>query len=433
MGRIETAAQFADIIVANVPGQPIPIRDIGAVADSYEEPRSIGRLDGDNAVLLVVQKQSGTNTVEVIDIVKTKLAQLSAGFIQEGRGDLRMEVIRDQSRFINASLHEVKKHLVMGAILVGLTILLFLRDWRTMVIASLSIPVSLVSTFMVMKWLGFTLNNITMLAMVLAVGIVIDDAVVVHENIFRWMEEKGLGAWDAALGATKEIALAVMATTFSLVVIFLTIAFMSGRVGRFFFSFGITTAIAILMSMLVSFTLTPMLCSRFLKLSEKARREGKSHHSGGIYGLFIERPYLFALRWSMRHRWAVMLAALFVVFSMFPVPPLKYPGLFKMVGLDFLPKDDQSEFEVAITTPEGWTLDRTDQTFREIENKLKNTRGVINVLAAIGDTSGRFSRGQGEVTRGPTYVRLIDLTERKFTQFDVMAEPRKLLLAYPDL
>ncbi|HEV8605895.1 MAG TPA: efflux RND transporter permease subunit [Tepidisphaeraceae bacterium] len=433
MGRVENAAQFNDIIVANVAGQPIRIRDLGAVDDSYEEPRSIGRLDGDNAVLLVVQKQSGTNTVEVIDTVKARLIQLGEGFLAEGRGDVRMEVIRDQSRFINASLHEVKKHLVLGAMLVALTILLFLRDWRTMVIASFSIPVSLISTFMVMKWLGFTLNNITMLAMVLAVGIVIDDAVVVHENIFRWMEEKGLDAWHAALGATKEISLAVMATTFSLVVIFLPIAFMSGRVGRFFFSFGITTAIAILMSMLVSFTLTPMLCSRFLRLSEKARHEGKSHHSGGIYGSMVERPYLSALRWSMKNRWAVILAAFVVVFSTFPIPPLKYPGLFKMVGIDFLPKDDQSEFEIAITTPEGWTLERTDQTFREIEDKLKKTRGVINVLAAIGDTTGRFTRGQGEVTRGSIYVRLIDLGERKFSQFDVMAEARKMLTDYPDL
>ncbi|HEV8292621.1 MAG TPA: efflux RND transporter permease subunit [Tepidisphaeraceae bacterium] len=435
MGRVDNVKQFGEIIVANVAGQPIRIRDLGTVDDSFEEPRSIGRLDGDNAVLLVVQKQSGTNTVEVIDTVKRKLTQMAEGFAAEGRADIHMETIRDQSRFINASLHEVKKHLVLGAILVGLTILLFLRDWRTMIIASLSIPVSLVSTFMVMKWLGFTLNNITMLAMVLAVGIVIDDAVVVHENIFRWMEEKGLGAWDAALGATREIALAVMATTFSLVVIFLPIAFMSGRVGRFFFSFGITTAISILMSMLVSFTLTPMLCSRFLKLSEKARREGKSHHSGGIYGRLIEQPYLWSLRWSMRHRWIIITAAAVVVMSIFPFPPVKYPGLFKMVGIDFLPKDDQSEFEIAITTPEGWTLDRTDQTFREIEGKLRNMNGVINVMTAIGDTSGRFTRAQGEVTRGSIYVRLVNLPDRKtkFSQFDMMADARKLLLAYPDL
>src|SRR2546429_318969 len=365
------------VMTIAVSGHPIRIRDIGAVADSYEEPRSIGRLDGDNAVLLVVQKQSGTNTVEVIDIVKRKLAQLGESFAAEGRGDLRMETIRDQSRFINASLHEVKKHLVLGAMLVGLTILLFLRDWRTMVIASLSIPVSLVSTFMVMKWLGFTLNNITMLAMVLAVGIVIDDAVVVHENIFRWMEEKGLGAWDAALGATKELALALVATTLSLVVIFLPIAFMSGRVGRFFFSFGVTTAVAILMSMLVSFTMTPMLCSRFLKLSKHAREQGAAHHSGGIYGRFVEKPYLWTLRWSMRHRWAIILATIAVFLS------VGYLG--KIIGKDFLPKDDQSEFEIAITTPEGWTLDRTDRTFREIEGRLKAMPQVTNLLTTIGD------------------------------------------------
>src|SRR5438874_1451749 len=363
MGRVENAKQFADIIVANVNGQPIRIRDIGAVADSYEEPRSIGRLDGDNAVLLVVQKQSGTNTVAVIDTVKARLKQIEEGFAQGGKPDIKFEVIRDNSRFINASLHEVKKHLILGAILVSLTILLFLRDWRTMVIASLSIPTSLIATFMVMNWLGFTLNNISMLALVLAVGIVIDDAVVVHENIFRWMEEKGLGAWDAALGATKEIALAVVATTLSLVVIFLPIAFMSGRVGRFFFSFGVTTAVAILMSMLVSFTMTPMLCSRFLRLSKHAKEQGAAHHSGGIYGRFVEKPYLWTLRWSMRHRWAIILATIAVFLS------VGYLG--KIIGKDFLPKDDQSEFEIAITTPEGWTLERTDRTFREIEAHLK--------------------------------------------------------------
>jgi HAE1 family hydrophobic/amphiphilic exporter-1 len=213
MGRIAETRDFADIIVANSGGQPVRVRDLGSVRDDVEEPRSLGRLDGDNAILLIVQKQSGTNTVQVIDTVKQKLKTLEAAFDTEGKTDLKFEVIRDQSRFINASLHEVKKHLVIGALLVMVTILLFLRDWRTMLIAGLSIPVSLISTFMVMSWLGFTLNNISMLALVLAVGIVIDDAVVVHENIFRWMEEKGYGAWDAALGATREITLAVVATT----------------------------------------------------------------------------------------------------------------------------------------------------------------------------------------------------------------------------
>jgi HAE1 family hydrophobic/amphiphilic exporter-1 len=454
MGRVEQTRQFRDIIVSNASGQPIRVRDVGSVRDDVEEPRSLGRLDGNPSVLLVIQKQSGTNTVEVIDNVKRRLAQLGGiaspapadyhgrtSFVLsiEGRGQLNAEVIRDQSRFINTSLHEVKKHLVMGAILVALTILLFLRDWRTMVIASLSIPVSLVSTLMVMNWLGFTLNNISMLALVLSVGIVIDDAVVVHENIFRWMEEKGYGAREASLRATREITLAVVATTLSLVVIFLPIAFMSGRVGRFFFSFGVTCAVAILCSMFVSFTLTPMLCSRFLKLSKKAREQGASHHSGGVYGRIVERPYLATLGWSLRHRWAIVLATIVVTMSIFPIRPLHYPGLFGLVGLDFLPKEDQSEFEIAITTPAGWTLARTDETFREIEAKLKTWPEVINVLTTIGDTSGRISKGQGDVTQGGIYIRLVDLNDRKgrigrkFPQEEIMARARQVLADYPDL
>ncbi|MCE9589081.1 MAG: efflux RND transporter permease subunit [Planctomycetes bacterium] len=442
MGRIEDPAQFKNIIIANVNGQPIRIKDVGRAEDSNEEPRGLGRLDGENAVLLVVQKQSGTNTVKVIDTVKARLATLDAAFRVGGKTDLKMEIIRDQSIFINGSLHEVKKHLLLGAMLVSLTILLFLRDWRTMIIASLSIPTSLIATFMVMNWLGFTLNNITMLSLVLSVGIVIDDAVVVHENIFRWMEEKGKSAWDASLGATKEIALAVVATTLSLVVIFLPIAFMSGRVGRFFFSFGVTTAVAIMMSMLVSFTLTPMLCSRFLKLSKKALEElkqGKSHHSGGAYGYIAEKPYLWLLGWSMRHRWAVVLATVLVVASVFPVPVIRYPGLAGMIGLNFIPKDDQSEFEIAITTPPGWSLQHTSDVFEKMEKEVRSWPEVVHVMTTIGDTTGKVTKGQGDVTSGGIYVRLIELEERTgartgmFDQFDIMDRARRMIARDPEM
>jgi HAE1 family hydrophobic/amphiphilic exporter-1 len=465
MGRVEDVAQFNDIIVANVQGQPIRIRDLGdgrhTVVDSYEEQRTLARLDGNNAVTVVVQKQSGTNTVQVIDTVKARLAQLEVALAQEGKPDIRMEVIRDQSRFIKASLDEVRKHLILGAILVSLTILLFLRDWRTMLMASVAIPTSLISTFVVMWAMGFTLNNITMLALVLAIGIVIDDAVVVHENIFRWMEEKGLSAWDAAMGATKEIALAVLATTTSLVVIFLPIAFMSGRVGRWLSSFGVTCAIAITMSLLVSFTMTPMLCSRFLKLSHKAKEAGRQHHSGGIYGWIVEKPYLLLLRWSLRHRWVIVLATVVVTASIFPLPVgkwiaggntamqqrlamLNWPGLFVLVGQDFLPKEDQSEFEIAITTPEGWTLERSEQVFSEIEQRLAPLRRqgvIVRTLTTIGDTSGRAGRGQGEVTQGSIYLRVAELGERPplpgqkraWTQFEIMGQARRIMADYPDL
>lgn len=458
MGRIEDTRQFREVIIANIGGQPIRVGDVAEVQDRWEEPRSLGRLDGDNAVLLIVQKQSGSNTVKVIDDVKQRLQLLGVGFAEEGLGDLRMEVIRDQSRFINSSMHEVKKHLVLGAILVAATILLFLRDWRTMVIASLSIPTSLIASFMVMQWLGFTINNLTMLALVLAIGIVIDDAVVILENIFRWMEEKQMGAWEASLGATKEIAFAVMSTTLSLVVIFLPIAFMSGKVGRFFYSFGVTSAVTILMSLLVAFTATPMLCSRFLKLSKKAKEKGAAHHSGGIYGHLIERPYMWSLRWSMRHRWVIVLATLTVTMSIFPLPVgkwisrgnlgvgaklqfLNFPGLLGMVGLDFIPKEDQSEIEIAMTMPEGWSLDRVDELCREIEGKVKQWKEVVNIMTTVGDTSGRVSKGQGDVTGASIYIRLTELEKRKrdektgrrFTQFEVMDRARQMMSDYPDL
>ncbi len=457
MGRIADPTGFADVIVAQKAGQPVRIADIGTVADGVEEPRSVGRLDGQNAVLLVVQKQSGTNTIDVIARVKAKLAGIAEGFRKDGRTDLHFTLIRDQSVFISGSLHEIEKHLFLGALLVAGSILLFLRDWRTMIIASLSIPISLIASFMVMGWLGFTLNNITMLALVMAVGVVIDDAVVVNENIFRWMEEKGVSAWDAALGATREIALAVVATTLSLVVIFLPVAFMSGRVGRFFHSFGITMAVAILVSMLVSFVLTPMLASRFLKLKPAPPGGRADHHSGGLYGRWVERPYLAALRWALRRRALVMTMALAVALLLFPLPfgrwlalgnPaalqrlawLDFPGLAAIAGVDFVPTEDQSEFEIAITTPPGWTLARTDATCRALEARLRAQPEVVDLLTTIGDTSGRVTKAAGEVTKATIYVRLIDLRQRqpgangrRFTQADLMARARAIVADWPDL
>jgi len=467
MGRITDPRDFNDIIIKSVGGHPIRIRDVGKVIDDVEEPRSQAVLNGRNAVNLIVQKQSGANTVDVIKTVKRKMGELNTAFGVSGKSDIKMEAIKDQSIFINASMHEVTKHLVIGAILVALTILLFLRDWRTMVIASLSIPVSVVSTCAAMNLCGFTFNNITMLAMVMAVGIVIDDAVVVHENIFRWMEEKGASAREASLKATKEIALAVMATTFSLVVIFLPIAFMAGTFGRFFQSFGITMACSIVVSLFVSFTLTPMLCSRFLKLSKKTReaiaRGDHQHHSGGVYGWVAEKPYMWSLKWALGHRWMVVLAAFVVMVSLFPVsvgnwisPPVKdaktgrvvqvsqlawanYPGLFSLVGVDFIPQDDQSEFEVAITTPSGFTLDRTEKLCDEIAGRLKGLPAVTDTLVTVGDTTGKLTRATGDVTKASIYVRMVDLEARPakgfkgVSQFEDMRMARRIMEDYPDL
>ncbi|HEY4759822.1 MAG TPA: efflux RND transporter permease subunit, partial [Thermoguttaceae bacterium] len=262
MGRVENAEGFLNLIVANQNGYPVRIKDIGRVEDTFEEPRGLARLDGENAVSLIVQKQSGSNTVAVVETGKKRLAELK----QVLPKDINTFVVKDQSVFIVRSFEEVEFHLIIAAILVAITIMIFIQDWRTTIIASLAIPASIVTTLAFMNYMGYTLNNITMLGLILAIGIVIDDAVVINENIFRHMEEDRVEARAAASAATKEIALAVMATTLSLLVIFLPVVFMGGRVGKFFSSFGATVAFAIFMSLCVSFTLTPMLCSRYLVL-----------------------------------------------------------------------------------------------------------------------------------------------------------------------
>jgi HAE1 family hydrophobic/amphiphilic exporter-1 len=267
VGRVRQVDDFKDVIIASRDPKDggeksvLRVRHVADVEDAWEEPRGASRLDGEVAVSLVIQKKSGGNTVTVADAVKARLAKIRPTL----PADIRVEVIRDQSKFIKGSIEEVKFHLVLAAVLVSGVIFLFIRDWRTTVIAALAVPTSIIGTFAFMDAMGFSLNNMTLLGLILAVGIVIDDAVVVLENVFRHMEEYGKTPWQAAGEATKEIALAVLATTLSLAVIFAPIAFMSGQVGRFFNSFGFVVGFAILLSMVVSFTLTPMLCARFLR------------------------------------------------------------------------------------------------------------------------------------------------------------------------
>jgi len=414
MGRVERAVDFRDLIVASAQGRPLTLGDLGTVADTYVEPRNLARLDGQPAVTLVVRKQTGTNTVEVIGTIKKRLEAIQPTLPP----DIQIQLIRDQSRFIQRSIDEVKFHLVLAGILVSLTVLLFISNLRATLIAAIAIPTSVIATFTVMRWLGFTLNNVTMLALVLSTGIVIDDAVVVLENIFRYMEEKGVSARQAASEATGEISLAVMATTLSLVVIFLPVAFMQGQVGRLFNSYGITVAVAIMVSLVVSFTLTPMLCARYLKVTRHAQA------TQGVYAA-IDRAYGAVLSWSLRHRWVIVVVSLLVMCSTVP--------LFKAVGKDFLPHDDQSEFEVTVQTPEGFSLERTDETLRDIEGRLRGLPHVAHLLTTIGDVSGRLRAGEGPVTTGSVYVRLTELEERDIPQTDIMKQARAMMTAYPDL
>ena len=421
LGRLNTASEFDQMIVTNRNGYPIRISDLGKAEDSFEEPRSTARLDGTGAVSLVIQKQSGTNTVKVSKAVKERLNELKEAL----PADIETVIIKDQSRFIEKSIEEVKFHLLLAAGLVSATILLFIRDWRTTLIATLAIPTSIIPTFLFMMIMGFTLNNITMLGLILAIGIVIDDAVVVHENIFRHMEEDGMDGMEAARIGTREIALPVLATSLSLVVIFVPIAFMGGIVGRFFSSFGLTVAFAVIMSLFVSFTLTPMLCSRFLKLEHSETGHVKSK-SGFIYRI-VDNMYGWTLKWSLRLKPLIVLLTIGVILST--------GAIAKVMGIELIPRDDQSEYEVSIITPEGYTLDRTDKLLSELEVRLKGLRGTDHLFTTVGEVNGgRAIKGQGDVTRGTIYVQMTDLTKRAFSQFEIQQEARAILVAdYPDI
>ena len=306
LGRIETPPGFEDLIVADRQTGPVRVRDVAAVVDAEEEPRTLARLNGRNAVSLVIRKQSGTNTVAVADRLKARLDEIKKGLPQ----DIKFDIVRDLSRFIKRSFHEVQDHLLLGGLLASLIVAVFIGNlvlWEglalagiagvvavafvfgdaelllkvtgaaivvTMIffasvkklrpafVAALAIPCSIIATFTFMRMAGFTLNNLTMLGLSLSTGIVIDDAIIVLENIFRHTEEEGRPPFEAAIVGTREIALAVTATTISLVVIFLPVAFMGGLVGKFWNSFGLTATFAIMVSLLVAFTLTPMLAAR---------------------------------------------------------------------------------------------------------------------------------------------------------------------------
>jgi len=415
MGRVEKVSDFKELVVADYKGSPVRLKDIARVEDGEEEPRTLSRLDGNNAISMLIRKQSGTNTVRVVDSVKEKLKEIKATLPP----DVRIEIVKDQSKFIKKSVSQVEEHLILGSILASLIILLFIRNLRTAFIAALAIPTSIIATFTLLKFMGFTLNNMTLLALSVCTGIVVDDAIIVLENIFRHMEEEGRGPIDAAIQGTKEIALAVMATTLSLVVIFLPVAFMSGLVGRFWKSFGLTAAFAIMISLLVSFTLTPMLSSRLLKRKAGAP-EAKEASSSRVYSL-IERAYLGVLGWCLRHRLIVTVAAIAIFFSIIP--------LGKLVKSEFIVDDDMSEFEVTVETLPGSSLDRSEEVLKKIEADLRTIPEVTRLFTTIG------VRGQyiSNVTDASIYVGLKPLDERKRSQREIMQEARVMLRKYPEL
>ena len=404
MGRMQNVDDFNRIILAYRNGSVVTFGDVGRVVDGVQEIRSAGRLDGMPAVSLLIQKQSGTNTVDVVDRVLARVESIKRTL----PSDVRIQPIRDQSRFIRRSFEDIKLHLILGSILASLVVFLFMRNPKVTFIAALAIPTSIVGTFAVMKAFGFTLNNMTMLALSLATGIVIDDAIVVLENIFRYVEEQHVTPHEAAVKATEEIGLAVMATTLSLCVIFLPVAFMTGQVGRYFYSFGITSAAAILISMLVSFTLTPTLCSLWLKKND-SHGHGVTSKSRGFY-TWLDARYGRMLHWALTHRLRMAGIAAAVAGS----AVLLYPH----IGKELVPDDDQSEFSVNVKLPSGTSYPRTEQYTADMERDLKVLPGVDLIFSNVNAGNANF------------YVGLKPLEERTLSQQDIMRRARAALAKY---
>jgi hydrophobe/amphiphile efflux-1 (HAE1) family protein len=425
LGRIKNPSEFNNLVVANRNGYSVKVSDIGYVEDGTEEQRTEARLNGQPAVTLVVSKQSGQNTVAVADAVQQRLKEI-APTLPAG---VKTEIVGDQSVFIKASLEAIESHLLEGSILAAIVVFVFLWSFRSTFIAAIAIPTSIVATFALMAAMGFSLNRITMLALTLMVGIVIDDAIVVLENIFRFVEEKGMPPFQAAIEGTREIGLAVMATTLSLLAVFVPVGFMGGIVGRFMSSFGLTSAFAIAVSLLVSFTLTPMLAARLIKrkedplpvgadkrLSPAAPAKEARTKESRFYNP-IDRTYTKMLQWSMAHRWLVVLMCAVVILSIFP--------LFKFVGKNFLPVDDQAQYEINVRAPEGYTLPATSAIVERIAAEVRRLPGVTDTLTTIGGGQQQL------VNNASVYVKLTPINDRNLSQNQLMVRTRALLANYP--
>ncbi|MFT3927060.1 MAG: efflux RND transporter permease subunit [Myxococcales bacterium] len=405
-GRVTSVEAVGRLVVRSDQGRILRLSDVATVEDGEEAVESLARYDGKEAVVLSVVKQAGTNTIEVVDNVFKRIDEVRAA-LPKG---VELSVIRDNSRTIRTSVHSVIEHLIVGAFLAAIVVLLFLGNARSTIIAGLAIPVSVIGTFGLMYARGYTLNNITLLALALAVGIVIDDAIVVLENIIRFIDEKHMKPFPAAVLATKEIGLAVLATTLSLMAVFIPVAFIGGIPGRFLKSFGYTMAFSIGVSLIVSFSLTPMLSARWL-----------GGHGGGwltrLVDFFyrpIERVYMAMLAFSLRRRWVVVLACMAALGSCVPVAK-SLPG-------SFLPLDDKAKFQVTMRAPEGTSSEETLLIAERAEALLRTLPSVTHVLITIGEDDQR-SRNYAQL-----YVDLTDPGDRKLSQFAIMDQARTLVL-----
>jgi hydrophobic/amphiphilic exporter-1 (mainly G- bacteria), HAE1 family len=428
LSRVTSPQELTRAGLAMRSGQPVTIGDVARVEDGAAEAVTTANVNGTPAVLLQIQKQSGTNTLNVVRDLKTRLRTIEP-LLPSG---YNLRIVRDQSVFVEASTHAVQEHLVVGSILAALVVLVFLWNWRSTIIAALAIPTSIISTFALIAALGLTLNTITLLALALVVGIVIDDAIVVLENIYRLLKEKRMPPVQAAIEGTREIGPAVTATTISLIAVFLPLAFMSGIVGQFMRSFGWTMAFAIAVSLLVSFTLTPSLSARWLGGRRRRpeavatdslgveggaavdRGPDPEQHRGRFYNA-LDHGYRWLLEHSLRRRWVVVLLTIAVLVSIAPIGAA--------VNKNFLPEDDESQFEVVVRAPEGWTLDATNRFGTQLAAEIRRIPGMDYTIVTAGDDP------QHTPNRFTIFGRMVDLNKRSISQQAMQAKVRNTILS----
>ncbi|MBA2621090.1 MAG: efflux RND transporter permease subunit [Acidobacteria bacterium] len=440
LSKITDINEFEELVITTRNNFPVKIKDVARVVDGGVDPNSAASLDGVQSVSLAIRKQSGSNTVALISGVKQRMAEI----VPTLPPDLKVAVTRDQSEFIENSLHAIEEHLILGGLFAAVIVFLFLWNVRSTIIAALAIPVSIIAAFAAIAVLGYSLNQMTMLALTLMVGIVIDDAIVVLENIYRFVEEKGMNPFQAAIEGTREIGLAVLATTLSLLAVFIPVGFMTGIVGRFMSSFGLTSAAAIAVSLIVSFTLTPMLAARWIKphkpkedelqnnnynLSEetddvstaenrKSKTEHKTNESKDSWFYSkIDRTYTWLLKFSMAHRWLIVGLCIAAIVSIYP--------LFKYVGMSFLPDEDESAFSINLRAPQGTSLAATQSILERIARDVREQLpGLRNTLVQAGGFGG------GAFNTGSVNVSLVPVADRKQSQADLINKTRGIVKKY---
>src|SRR5512138_2055933 len=410
-GRFRSIYELRGVVVASLPsGAQVRLGDVATVVDGLEEARTRSRLDGSDAVLLEVQKQGGANSVAIAD----QLYRVAGKLEGQLPADMRLYKALDQTQFIRANVRDVTEAIFFGGAMAILVIFLFMLDWRSTFISSLALPTSVVTTFLVMWWAGFTFNMMTLMALSLAIGLLIDDAVVVRENIYRHME-RGEDPVSAARNGTKEIGLAVMATTFTIVAVFVPVAFMGGIVGQFFKEFGITVTAAVLVSLFVSFTLDPMMSARVMKPIARGHAERIRAHR--VFGRVVraldavEARYRALLAWALAHRKTVVAGATALFVAALALVPL--------MGAEFMAQEDRGEFRVTLEAPAGTSLSEMDRVTREVEAAVRESREVRSLVTTVGPGS--------EANKADVRVFTTKKRERKVSQLQIQDALRRRL------